>query len=57
MYQNLLEMMHSVLTTAPILSVPKATGVPNVLTVPNVLKMTTDNPTVPKATWYTNKNT
>jgi len=57
MYQNLLEMMLSVLTTDPILSVPKATGVPNVLTVPNVLKMTTDNPTVPKATWYTNKNT
>ena len=50
-------MMSSVLNVDLILSVPNVTGVPNVLTVPNVLKMTTDNPTVPKATWYTNKNT
>ena len=36
MYQNLQEMMPSVLSTGPILSVPNATGVSNVLTVLNV---------------------
>ena len=57
MYQNLLEMMPSVLSTGPILSVPNATGVSNVLTVLNVPKMTMNNLNVPESysTWCTNE--
>jgi len=40
--------MPSVLNTDLILSVPNATGVPNVPTVPNVLKMTINDPSVPR---------
>ena len=48
MYQNSLGMMPSVLSTGPILSVPKYNGVPNVTTVPIVPKMIKNDPGVPK---------
>jgi len=49
MYQNSQGMMPSVqINTDPIPSVPNATGVPNVKTVPNVLKITNNDPSLPK---------
>ena len=40
-------MIHNVLNTDPIFSVPSAAGVPNVNTVPNVPKMSNNGPSVP----------
>ena len=49
MYQNSqLLMMHNVLNTDPIFSVPNATDVSNINTLPKVPRMTDNNRSVPK---------